>query len=119
MRLLYNIIQNVNENTADYLVRFRNFQKLNKACNGSLIKKFVQENWMKILYPLHVTGFDTIPDDDKKEAETEGEEILSAILYLENPYKARFYDLKKLVKNNILLNKAVCPSTDTVVHSLI
>ena len=55
---------------------------------------------MKILYPLHVKGFYTLTDSDKKEAETEGEEIICKILYLENSDKDRFSDLKKCVKND-------------------
>ena len=31
-----------NENTTNYLFRFRNAQKSNEACNGSLITKVVQ-----------------------------------------------------------------------------
>ena len=52
---------------------------------------------MKIIYPLHINGFEILEDNHKKEAEIEREEILCAILYLENPDKVRFYDLKKRV----------------------
>ena len=41
-RRLYNTMQCANENTTDYLVRFCNAQKVNEACNGSLITKVVQ-----------------------------------------------------------------------------
>ena len=41
-RLLYNTMQYSNENTTDYLVRFRNAWKVNEACNVSQIKKDVQ-----------------------------------------------------------------------------
>ena len=52
-----------NNNTTDYLVRFRNAQKVNEACDGSLITKGVQEHGMKILFPLHNTGFDSPQED--------------------------------------------------------
>ena len=61
---------------------------------------------MKILFPLHVTGFGSLQENDKKEAEIEGEEMIYAIIYLENSDKTRFSDLKKCVKNNYVLNKA-------------
>ena len=60
---------------------------------------------MKILFPLHNTGFDSIQEDDKTEAEKTGEEILYAILYLENSDKARFAVLKNRVENDYVLNK--------------
>ena len=53
---------------------------------------------MKILFPLHNNGFDSLQEDEKKETEKSGEEMLCAILYLDNSDKARFYDLKKRVK---------------------
>ena len=90
---LYNTIQCANENTTDYLVRFRNDQKVNEACNTILITKGIKEHGMKILFPLHNTGFDYIQEDEKKEAENSGD--LCAILYLENSEKSRFADLKK------------------------
>ena len=40
-------MQYANENTTDYLVRFRNAQKVNEACYGSLITKGLQEHGMK------------------------------------------------------------------------
>ena len=61
-------MQYVSENTTDYLVRFRNAQKVNEACDGRLITKGVQEHGMKIRFPLHNTGFDSLQEDDKKEA---------------------------------------------------
>ena len=42
---------------------------------------------MKIINPIHSTGFDTLSEYDKKEAETAGEEMLCAVLYLENSDK--------------------------------
>ena len=68
----YNTIQYAKENTTDYLVRFRNAQKVNEACNGSLITKGVQEHGMKIIFPLHNTGFDSLQEDEKKEVEKAG-----------------------------------------------
>ena len=65
---MYNTIQYANENTTDYLVRFRNAQKVNEACNGSLITKGVQEHGTNILFPFHNNGFDSLQEDDKKEA---------------------------------------------------
>ena len=55
------------------MVQLRNYQKVNEACNGSLISRVVQEHGMNILYPLHVTVFNTLTDDEKKEAEKTGE----------------------------------------------
>ena len=40
-RWLYNTMQNANENTTTYQVRFRNAQKVNEACNGIPITKRV------------------------------------------------------------------------------
>ena len=54
---------------------------------------------MKILYPSHVTGFETQLGDDTKEAETELEEMIFAIFYLDNADKSRFSELKKRIKN--------------------
>ena len=53
-------------NTIDYLDRFRNVQKLNEAFNVILITRGVQENGMKILFPLQVIEFDSLQDDYKK-----------------------------------------------------
>ena len=60
-------MQYARENTTDYLVRFRNAQKVNEACDGSLITKGVQEHVMKIRFPLHKTGFDSLQEDEMKE----------------------------------------------------
>ena len=60
---------------------------------------------MKIWFPLHNTGFDSLQEDEKKEAEKAGEEMLCTILYLKNSDKARFADLKKRIKNDYVLNK--------------
>ena len=66
-------MQYANENTTDYLVMFRNAQKVNESCNRSLINKGIQEHGMKILFPLNNNGFDPIQEDKKKEAEKTGE----------------------------------------------
>ena len=63
-------MQHSNENTTNYPVRLRNAQRENEACNESLIKRGVQEYGMKIVYPLHATGFDTLQENDKKEVDT-------------------------------------------------
>ena len=112
-------MQYASENTTDYLVRFRNAQKINEACDGSLITKGVQEHGMKICFPLHNTGFDSIQENEKKEAEKAGEEMLCAILYLENSDKARFSDLKKRIENDYVLNKVEYPRMVTAVQSLL
>ena len=70
---------------------------------------------MKILYPLNVTGFDALSDDEKKEAYTEGEEIICAILYLENTDKARFNDIKKQADNDLFQPKTDLFSTRTLI----
>ena len=61
-------MQYANDNTTDYLVRFRNDQKVNEACNRSLITKGVQDNGMKIILPLHNNVFDSLQGNEKKEA---------------------------------------------------
>ena len=61
---------------------------------------------MEILLPLHTTEFDLPQENDNKEAETKEEEMLCAILYLENSDKDRFTDLKKPVENDYVMNKA-------------
>ena len=81
-RRLYNTMQYASENTTDYLVRFRNAQKFNESCDRSLITKGVKDHGMKIRFLLHNYGFDSLQEDEKKEAEEAGEEILCAILYL-------------------------------------
>ena len=45
--------------------------------------------------------------------------MLCAILYMENPEKSSFSDLKKRVENDYVLNKAECPRTVTAVNSLL
>ena len=60
---------------------------------------------MKILLPLHTNVFYSLQENDKKEAETAGEEILCEIIFIENSYKARFSDLKKRIENDYVLNK--------------
>ena len=112
-------MQYANENTTDYLVRLPNAHKVNEACNGSLIPKVIQEHGMKILSPLHTTGFDSLQEDEKQEAEKVGEEMLCAILYLENSEKSRFGDLKKRVENDYVMNKAEYPRAVTEVQSLL
>ena len=72
----------------------------------ALITKGVHEHGTKIHFPFHNNGFDSLQKDEKKEAEKSGEEMLCAILYLENSDKARFADLKKRIKNDYVLNKA-------------
>ena len=78
----------------------RDAQKVSEGCNGSLISRGVHEHGMHITYPVHVTGFDPLSENDKKEAETEGEDTIFAILYLKNSNRSRFYDLKKYVDND-------------------
>ena len=65
---LYKTMHYAHKKTTDYLVRFWNAQKVNEACDGSLITKGVQEHGMKILFPLKNTGFDSLQEDKKKEA---------------------------------------------------
>ena len=98
-------MQYANENTTDYLVRFRNAQKANEACDGIMITKGVQEHGTKILFPWHNTVFEYIQEDENKDTEKAGEEIICVILSLENSDKTRFADLKKRVKNDYVLNK--------------
>ena len=102
-------MQYAKENTTNYLVRFWNAQNLNEACNGCQITKDVKEHGMHILFPLQNTGFDYLQEDKNKEAENPWEEILCAILYLENSDKSRFGDLKKRIENDHVLNKAEYP----------
>ena len=87
----------------DYLVWYCNSQKVNESCNGSLISRGVQEHGMKILYPLHVTGFYTLTNDYKKDMDILGEDILCTIIYLENSYKARFSYLNNIIGNDYVL----------------
>ena len=60
---------------------------------------------MNIIFPFHNTGFDSLQEDKNKEEENIGEEMLCAILYLENSEKSRFDDLKKRVENDYVMNK--------------
>ena len=68
---------------------------------------------------MNNTGLDSLQEDEKKKAEKSREEMLWAILYLENSDKARFYDLKKRIENDYVLNKAGYPRTVTAVQSLL
>ena len=74
---------------------------------------------MNIRFPLHNTGFDSLQEEEKKEAEKIGEEVLCKILYLENSDKARFADLKKRIENDYMLNKAEYPRKVTKAQSLL
>ena len=74
---------------------------------------------MDILFPLNTTGFDSLQENDKKEADTAGEEIPCAILYLESSDKARFDDLDNRVENDYLLNKVEYPRILNTVHILL
>ena len=69
-----------NEKSNNYLVRLHNYLKVKEECNGSLTTRVFQEHGMKIIYQLHATGFVTLSEYDKKEAETAGEEMLCAII---------------------------------------
>ena len=73
---------------------------------------------MKILLQLHTTDFYALQDNNKKDTEKAGEEMICAILYLENSDKYRYSDLKKRVENDYVLNKAEHPSTITAVQRL-
>ena len=92
---------------------------MTEACDGSLITKGVQEHGMNIRFPLHNTEFDSLQEDEKKEAEKEGEEMLCTILYLKNSDNARFTNLKKRIENEYVLNKAEYPRTVTLVQRLL
>ena len=74
---------------------------------------------MKILFPLHNNVFNSLQEDEKKEEEKAGKEMLYEILYMENSGKARFSDLKKSVENYYVPNKAEFPRTVTAVQSLL
>ena len=74
---------------------------------------------MKIIFPLHTAGFDLLQENDNKESEMAGEEILCAILYLENSDKSRFADLEKPVETDYVLNKAEYPRTENAVCWLV
>ena len=72
IRRLYNIIQYTKNNTTDNLVKLWNAQKFNEAWNGRLISRGVQEYGMKILYPLHITRFHTLSDNENNNVKTPG-----------------------------------------------
>ena len=74
---------------------------------------------MNIRFPLHNTGFDSLQEYKKKEAEKAGEEMLCAILYLKNSDKARFADLKRRIENDYVLKKTEYPRTVTTVQSIL
>ena len=74
---------------------------------------------MKILYLIHITGFDALTENDNKKANASVEGMICTTLYLENLYKARFYDLDNRIKNDYDLNKAECLRNVTVVHGII
>ena len=74
---------------------------------------------MKIRFPLHNTGFESLQEDEKKEAEKAGDEMPCVILYPESSDKARFADLRKRIKKDYVLNKAEYPRTVTAVQSLL
>ena len=48
---------------------------------------------MKIIFPFHTTVYYFLQEDEEKEAKKTGEEMLCAILYVENSDKAKFSDL--------------------------
>ena len=74
---------------------------------------------MKILFPLHKTGFDSLQEYEKNDPVKSGEEMLCAILYMDNSDKVRFSDLKKRVENDYVLNKAEYPKTVTAIQILL
>ena len=74
---------------------------------------------MKILFPFHTIGFDLLQENYRKEAETELEEMLCAILYIENSDKSRSSGLRKRVENDYVLNKGKYPRKVTVVQSIL
>ena len=104
-RRLYNTMHYDNKNTTEYLVRFCSAHEVNLACNGSLTQRGVQENVKNILFPFHNTGFYFLQEDDKEEADKAGEEIICVILYIENSDKARFSDLKSVLKMTMQRNR--------------
>ena len=69
---MYNNMQYAYSNTTDYLFRFHNAQMVNEVSNGSLIKRFVKEHGMNIIFILHTTGFDLLQENEKKEVEMTG-----------------------------------------------
>ena len=83
------------------------------------MSRVVQEHVIKILYPLHVTGYGTLLDDDKRQVEIAGGEIICVILYIDNSEKSSFSELKKRADNYYVLNEAEYPRTVTAVQSLL
>ena len=57
-----------------------NEQKVNKVLNVSLISRGFQEHGMKITYPFHFTGFDTLLENNKEEADMVVEDMLCTTL---------------------------------------
>ena len=74
---------------------------------------------MKIIFPFHYNGFDSIQEDDNKEADKVGDKMFYTILYLENSDKSRFAIIKKHVENYYVLNKAEYPTTVISVQSIL
>ena len=66
-------MQHANKDTTNYLVIFRNYQKVNEVFYKILITRGIQEHGIKILFLLHTTGFDLLKDYEKKKGETVGE----------------------------------------------
>ena len=60
---------------------------------------------MNIQHQLNYNDFYKLLDDEKKEAETTGEDMLCAIIYLKKSDKARLSDINKHVANDYDLNK--------------
>ena len=56
---MYNSMQYTNNNNTEYLIRFRNTQKVNEACNGSLITRGVYKSMGKIFHS-HISVLDLI-----------------------------------------------------------
>ena len=77
---MHNTVHYTNDNTSDYLRRFRNDQKVNESCDGSLITKGVQEHGIKIRSPLNNSGFDSLQEDEKNEEEKAREEMICYLL---------------------------------------
>ena len=84
MSQLYKTMHHTNENTTNYQVSPPYSQKVNNACTGTPITIEFQEHRMKIIYPPYVTSFYALHKNDKKETDIEGEEMIYAIIYLEN-----------------------------------
>ena len=74
---------------------------------------------MKVHHPLHSIGFDALTENEKNKAETTGEYSLCAILYIKNYNNSRFYEIKKRVEDDCVINKSGYPRTITAVQSLL